>query len=74
MKDTYLPLDMLFLGHDGKIRTIHENARPLSEAIIDSKVPIAFVLELNAGTVKRLGIHTGNRVESATIGNVTPSK
>ncbi|WLR94157.1 DUF192 domain-containing protein [Shinella zoogloeoides] len=67
MKNTYLPLDMLFLGKDGKIRTIKENAEPLSEAIIDSKGPIDYVLELNGGTVKRLGIRTGNRVENELI-------
>ena len=67
MKNTYLPLDMLFIGADGRIRTIHEKAEPLSEAIIDSQVPVAFVLELNGGTVKDLGIRVGNRVESALI-------
>lgn len=64
MKNTYISLDMLFIGKDGKIRTIKENAEPLSEAIIDSKGPIDYVLELNGGTVKRLGIRTGNRVEN----------
>lgn len=64
MKNTYLPLDMLFIGKDGKVRTIKENAEPFSEAIIDSKGPIDFVLELNGGTVKRLGIRTGNRVQN----------
>lgn len=67
MKNTYLPLDMLFLHPDGKIATIRENAVPLSEAIIDSRVPIAFVVELNAGTVKRLGIHEGDRVAAEQI-------
>ena len=67
MKNTYLPLDMLFIGADGKVRTIHENAEPLSEAIIDSQVPVAFVLEVNGGTAKRLGLRAGNRVESALI-------
>jgi uncharacterized protein len=64
MKNTYLPLDMLFIGKDGKIRTIKENAEPLSESIIDSKAPIDYVLELKAGTVKRLGIRTGHRVRN----------
>ena len=67
MKNTYLPLDMLFIGKDGKIRTIKENAEPLSEAIIDSKVSVDFVLELNGGTVEKLGIKPGHRVESALI-------
>ncbi|MFT4161858.1 DUF192 domain-containing protein [Shinella sp.] len=67
MKNTYLPLDMLFIGKDGKIRSIKENARPLDESIIDSKGPIDYVLELNGGTVKRLGIRTGNRVQNALM-------
>ncbi|WP_234188773.1 DUF192 domain-containing protein [Shinella sp. NM-101] len=67
MKNTYLALDMLFIGKDGRIRAIKENAEPLSESIIDSKGPIDYVLELNAGTTRRLGIRTGNRVENALI-------
>jgi len=66
-KNTYLPLDMLFIGKDGKVRSIKENARPLDESIIDSKGPIDYVLELNGGTVKRLGIRTGNRVQNALM-------
>ena len=64
MKNTYIPLDMLFIGKDGKIRTIRQNAEPLSEAIIDSGGPIDYVLELNGGTAKRLGIRAGNRVRN----------
>ena len=67
MKDTYIPLDMLFIGKDGRIRTIKENAEPLSESIIDSGGPIDYVLELNGGTVKRLGIRTGNQVQNELI-------
>ena len=68
MKNTYLPLDMLFIAKDGKIETIRENAVPLSEAIIDSRGPIKFVLEINGGLAKRLGIDRGDRVETAVIG------
>lgn len=67
MKNTYLPLDMLFIGKDGKVRTIKENAEPLSESIIDSQGPIDYVLELNGGTVKRLGIRTDNRVQNELL-------
>jgi uncharacterized membrane protein (UPF0127 family) len=72
MKNTYLPLDMLFIAKDGKIETIRENAVPLSEAIIDSRVPVAFVLELNGGTVNRLGIAPGDIVDSARISGLKP--
>jgi|SRR5215217_4802946 len=67
MKNTYLPLDMLFIRENGKIATVRENAVPLSESIIDSREPVAFVVELNAGTVKRLGIAEGDTVVSARI-------
>jgi uncharacterized membrane protein (UPF0127 family) len=67
MKNTYLPLDMLFIDEGGAIRTIREKAEPLSEAIIDSRVPVAYVLELNGGTARKLGIRTGDRVESPVI-------
>lgn len=74
MKNTYIALDMLFIGKDGRIRSIKENAEPLSEAIIDSKGPIDYVLELNGGTVKRLGIRTGNRVENELIDSLRKTK
>ncbi|WP_209846496.1 DUF192 domain-containing protein [Rhizobium herbae] len=72
MKNTYLPLDMLFIARDGKVETIRENAVPLSEAIIDSRVPVAFVLELNGGTVSRLGIAPGDIIDSPRISASKP--
>ena len=67
MKNTHLPLDMLFIDNRGIVRTIHEDAVPFSEAIIDSGEPVAFVLELNAGTVKRLNVSPGDRLEGSRI-------
>ena len=64
MKNTYLPLDMLFITADGTIAHIAERATPLSEAVIASQVPVRFVLEVNAGTVQRLGIRPGDRLTS----------
>lgn len=63
MKNTFLPLDMLFVSKDGKVETVHENAVPHSEAIIDSRVPVAYVVELNAGTAKILSITPGARID-----------
>ena len=74
MKNTYLPLDMLFIGKDGKVRTIKENAEPLSESIIDSKGPIDYVLELNGGTVKRLRLRTGSRVQNELLDSLRNAK
>jgi uncharacterized protein len=67
MKNTYLPLDMLFIRQDGTIARVATDTVPQSETIIDSREPVHFVLELNAGTAKKLGIAPGDRVESATI-------
>jgi len=70
MKNTYLPLDMLFIRADGTIARVAADTVPQSEAIIDSREPVHFVLELNAGTAAKLGIGPGDRVNSATIAAV----
>ena len=62
MKNTYLPLDMIFIRADGTIRSIATDATPLSEATISSKGAVRFVLEVNAGTAKRLGWKAGDTV------------
>lgn len=69
MRNTLIPLDMLFIARDGRITHIHENAVPHSEAIISSRGPVKFVLELNGGTAKRYGIKPGDMVRSGQIGN-----
>jgi hypothetical protein len=69
MKNTLLPLDMLFIAPDGRIVDIHERAVPLSEAVIVSAVPARAVLELNGGTVARLGIKIGGVVHDKAFGN-----
>ncbi|MDB5649660.1 MAG: uncharacterized protein JWL62_1180 [Hyphomicrobiales bacterium] len=62
MKNTYLPLDMLFIDHTGKVISIAENTEPMSERIIPSGGPVLAVLEVNAGTAERLGIKAGDRL------------
>jgi uncharacterized membrane protein (UPF0127 family) len=74
MKNTYLPLDMLFISKAGKITQIRENTLPLSEDIIDSHGPVRFVLELNAGTSRMLGITTGDVVTSPQIALAAKTK
>tara|TARA_B100001179_G_scaffold224808_1_gene203955 strand:- start:398 stop:868 length:471 start_codon:yes stop_codon:yes gene_type:complete len=49
MKNTYIPLDMIFLNDRGVITHIHRNALPLDETVISSNGPAAGVLEVNAG-------------------------
>ncbi len=69
MENTILPLDMLFIQGDGTISHIRENAVPYSRDVIDSRGPVKFVLELNAGRSKSLGIKVGDKVISKRIGN-----
>lgn len=62
MRNTYIPLDMLFINSDGRIRRIAENTVPFSERTIPSGGPVRGVLEVIAGTAKKLGIAPGDRV------------
>jgi len=62
MKNTYVPLDMIFIRGDGRILRIAENTEPLSERLVPSGGPIRGVLEVVAGTAKKLGIAPGDRV------------
>jgi uncharacterized membrane protein (UPF0127 family) len=62
MKNTYIPLDMIFIRGDGRILRIAENTVPLSEALIPSGGPVRAVLEVSGGTAKKLGIAPGDRV------------
>src|SRR5262249_12991907 len=65
MKNTYIPLDMIFIRGDGRIAKIAENTVPLSEALISSGSPVRAVLEVIGGTAKKLGIAPGDRVAHA---------
>ncbi|RWX75633.1 DUF192 domain-containing protein [Neorhizobium lilium] len=71
MENTILPLDMVFIEKDGTISSVHADAVPYSRDIIDSKTPVHFVLELNAGRAKALGIKPGDKVVSKQIGNAS---
>lgn len=63
MKNTLIPLDMLFLKADGSIAHIAHNAVPHDETPIDSGAAVKAVLEVNGGTAAALGIKEGDRVE-----------
>ncbi len=62
MKNTFIPLDMVFVGADGRIKRIAQNTTPLSLETIYSGAPVAAVIELNGGITRRLGIAPGDRV------------
>jgi uncharacterized membrane protein (UPF0127 family) len=59
MKNTMIPLDMLFIAADGRVVRIAERTVPQSTETISSEEPVRAVLELNGGTVARLGIEAG---------------
>lgn len=62
MKNTYISLDMIFIGPDGRILRIAENTEPLSTRIISSRGPAKGVLEVIGGSAKKYGIAPGDRV------------
>lgn len=68
MKDTYLPLDMIFVGADGVVLNIAENTVPHSLIPISSAGDAKAVLEVNAGTARRLGIRPGDRIHHPIFG------
>lgn len=69
MKNTLIPLDMIFIAADGTIRSIHANAVPHSTETIPSQFPVRGVLEINGGSAKLLGIKPGDKVKHPIFGN-----
>jgi hypothetical protein len=69
MKNTILPLDMLFIRPDGTIASIAANATPYSETPIPSPEPVRAVLEINGGRATQLGIEPGEKVHAAIFNN-----
>jgi len=67
MKNTFVPLDMLFLASDGRIVRIVANTVPESLRTISSGRAVRAVLELNADTAARLGIGIGDRVRHHSL-------
>src|SRR5437762_7163474 len=61
MRNTLIPLDMLFVDAQGRIVNIHERAVPQSLDLIAAAEPVRAVIELNGGTAARLGIEAGDR-------------
>ena len=62
MKNTYIPLDMIFIARSGIVTRIVANAEPLSERAIPSGGPCAAVLELNGGAAASIGLKVGDKV------------
>ena len=69
MRNTYVPLDMLFIASDGRITQIAANTQPLSDAVVASREPVRAVLELRGGVSAKLGIEPGDRVIHPLFGD-----
>nr|WP_294510911.1 DUF192 domain-containing protein [uncultured Rhodopila sp.] len=69
MRNTLVPLDMVFINPDGTIRSIAEDTTPRSLAVIDSRGPVRAVLELAGGTTAKLDIRVGDTVKQRIFGN-----
>ena len=69
MRNTHVSLDMIFIAADGRVVRIAEATEPLSEKTISSGVPVAAVLEVVAGTSKRIGLKPGDVVRHTMFGN-----
>jgi len=67
MKNTLIPLDMLFIARDGTVVGVHANATPLSTANIAVGKPSRYVLEVPGGWAERHGIAAGARVEFSGV-------
>jgi uncharacterized membrane protein (UPF0127 family) len=71
MRNTLIPLDMLFVDARGRIVNIHQRAVPQSLVVISAAAPVRAVIELNGGTAARLGIKPGDRVMHPLFGDAS---
>lgn len=63
MRNTYIPLDMIFITRTGIVVNVAEDTEPLSERTIPSAAPAYAVLEVNAGVARRIGLKPGDQVK-----------
>jgi uncharacterized membrane protein (UPF0127 family) len=69
MKNTLIPLDMVFIAADGTVKHVHANAVPLTTDPVPSRFPVRAVLEINCGSAALLGIKPGDKVRNQIFGN-----
>lgn len=63
MKNTRLPLDIIYISEDKKIVSFYENAEPFNESSLPSEAPAKYVLEINGGLIEKLGISVGDSLD-----------
>jgi uncharacterized protein len=69
MKNTYIPLDMVFLRADGTVAEVKTGTVPQSLDVIESAEPVKAVLELSSGGARKLGLEPGTVVRHPFFGN-----
>ncbi|MGZ9809819.1 DUF192 domain-containing protein [Pseudoroseicyclus sp. H15] len=69
MRNTLIPLDMLFFDETGTLTRLHERAVPLDETTIDGGQGVQYVLEINGGMASRLGIEEGDHMAHPVLGD-----
>ena len=75
MRNTFIPLDMIFIDRHGRVVHIHPQAQPHDDTLISSGQPVTHVLEINGGLAAELGIETGQRMTVSWRGpRLTPAK
>lgn len=62
MKNTLIPLDIIFVGSNGVVKNIHHRAQPHDQSLLPSKGEVIMVLEISGGLAKRMGISAGSEL------------
>ncbi|WDR05517.1 DUF192 domain-containing protein [Devosia rhodophyticola] len=74
MRNTFIPLDMIFVDAQGIVKTIHVNARPQDPTSIPSGVPVQFVLEIPGGRSVEIGLKPGDTMEHVRASTAAKEK
>ena len=69
MRNTYIPLDMVFIRADGTVHRVAEMTEPHSEEIVASNGAVAAVLEIAGGMARKIGLKAGDKVRHRHFGN-----
>ena len=71
MHNTYLPLDLIFIGKDGRVVNVARDAKPMDDSLIPSAGPALGVLELDAGMAKTIDLKAGDIVHHKMFGDAS---
>lgn len=67
MRNTFIPLDMIFIEADGTVKNVHVNAIPHDPTSIPSDGPVRFVLEIPGGRSREIGLEAGDKLEHPRV-------